>query len=137
MIAAEDHLDILNLYARYAHTLDRGDVAGWCACFTEAGHFEIPARSVSALGQEQLAAFAENYWAGTRANGSEKHVITNILLEPDGDAVSGNAYLCMVVDGSPTAPSRIRTTGRYRDVLVRRDVGWRFAYRMLLLDGPL
>ena len=132
MLTVEDRLEIADLYARYAHTVDGADHDGWCACFTPDGSLAVPVNEILVRGPEALGAFSRAYAA--RSGGLERHLVSNLTVVADGAGARGSCYLAMLVGGSGTAPPRLTTTGTYRDELRRTADGWRFAARVLHVD---
>jgi monoterpene epsilon-lactone hydrolase len=129
-LAVADHIEIQQLYARYSHTIDSGDVKGWADTFTEDGMW----RSDTACyrGSEQLAAFAET---SRNLLGGYRHVQTNMLLSPNAEGVDGSSYLLFLQpDPGRNAPTIINSAV-YRDSIVRTPAGWRFAIRRLVIDA--
>jgi uncharacterized protein (TIGR02246 family) len=124
-ITAEDRWEINDLYARYAFGWDEGDGDAWAAVFTADGIFHRP-EAPPLVGRDALAAFVterKDIQPGIR------HFNTNLVVEVDGDVVRGTAYCFAprIADGQ----LRLRAIGRYHDVLVRLDEGWRFAERRI------
>ncbi len=76
-LTIEDQLDIQQLYARYSHTIDKGDGTGWAACFTPDG--EWVSGHLVLKGMERLAKYARS---SLPFFGIHRHVQTNILIEP-------------------------------------------------------
>lgn len=65
---------------------------------------------------------------------SARHMLSNVLVDGDGDEATVKAYLMMVVsDGDPSAPV-IRSRGRYVDSVRRTPQGWKFVTREFTPD---
>jgi hypothetical protein len=64
-----------------------------------------------------------------------QHLITNVLIELDGDSAVSESYFVVVatVDYDGVPHTRIRA-GRYVDRLDRRDREWRIAHRTVVDD---
>ena len=62
-----------------------------------------------------------------------RHMVTNIVIEGDGEHVKVESYV-VAVTGSATTPSS--TTGFYDDELVKQSGRWRIHRRRLALDVP-
>ena len=129
-----DRLDILDLYGRYAHTIDSGDFDAWSACFQESGRLHIPARRVDARGPGELQAFGMAFRAQT--GGRQRHLFVNIQLTRDGADMRGRCNLVMVIGGSDRPAPTLASTGWYDDLVVRDAGGWLFAERVLHIDSP-
>jgi len=117
--------EVQNLYARYAHALDEGDVAGFLDCFTadagmwpNAGPFQ-PDRG--RFDREALAGFV----AKTGRN-RPRHLMLNVAAEvAEDDAGAAAKALFQLFD---PASGEVRALGRYDDKVVRDADGvWRFA----------
>lgn len=124
-----DTIAIQQLYAAYNHAADRGDGTAFGGCFTPDGRFDMGG-SV-AEGFDAISKFAEQIpvmMPGAR------HIVTNILLQGDGDRATGRAYLMLV--GTKSAPPAIAMTGSYEDRLVRAGNEWRFSERVFTADTP-
>jgi len=130
MLPTEDHLAILNLYARYAHSADRGDLDEFERCWAADGSFEVPTAGRVLQGH---AALREHVRSVAGSAGHLKHVTTDIWLRGAGAEVRGAGYLT-VVAALPGQPPRITTSGLFEDVVVRAEGDWRFRTRVLHLD---
>ena len=60
-----------------------------------------------------------------------KHVITNVIIELDGDRASSRCY-CTVIQGTETFPLQPIAAGRYFDRFEKVDGAWRFAERVFV-----
>ena len=129
-----DHLEVLNLYARYNHSVDSAAFDAWANCFVEDGALEIPSVGAVYRGWDKLREFGAQSvgpW-----NGLRRHITTNIEVSGSGDAARGRAYLLVAVGGSRQAPPLFQMSGRYEDELQRTPGGWRFVTRVLTSDAP-
>ena len=131
-LSVADRLEILDLYARYTHAIDRHGGEAWVDCFTPDGSLEIPYRSQHTTGHDAFMAVADAY--GVRSGGYTRHVTTNIALRSEGDVVAGEAYLLMVRGGWSEALPHIEMTGRYDDEIVQHEGRWVFRRRVLTVD---
>jgi hypothetical protein len=61
-----------------------------------------------------------------------RHVVTNVVVDVDGDTATSASYLQIAVGGRPPNPVM---SGRYADTLRRVDGEWRFVERALTADG--
>src|SRR3989442_581686 len=91
MSELEDREQIRDLYARYALTIDEDDREGWVACFTEDGVFESP-RFGRHPGRDALRKFTALY-KDSQHGAQVRHVITNLVIQIEGDHASGSCYL--------------------------------------------
>ena len=130
-VRAEDRLEVLELYARYAYTFDAGDASAWARCFTPEGVLRT-SRPLEVRGHAALEAFARDWW--TTADATPRHLSWHHVLEADGDEVTGlctAALLQTRQDGVAIA-----FTALYRDRFARTPEGWRIAERVVELDRP-
>lgn len=115
-VAADDHVEILNLLARYCLLLDHDDTEGWLALFTHDATYEVYGRTFT--GHEGLRRMVDGAPGGLHLGGPP--VIE--LVTRDRARTRQNL---LFVD---------RTTGAsrsavYDDELVRTAAGWRIAAR--------
>lgn len=128
-LTSQDHDEIRQLYARYAHTIDTGDAEGWADVFTADGVF-ANARGRAALVEFVNAVYRANQEIGRQS----RHWNNQILIEPTAEGAVGSCYLVLYNTG--VTPPVVRLTGVYRDVLVKTSDGWRFKERVVERDGP-
>ena len=120
MLPTDDILAIHHLYATYNYAIDAGDAEAYCACFTAEGALH---RTGGALrGREQLSNFARDV-----AVRRIRHLVSNVVVEGDGDEAVGRAYVTVVRPDEGTFT--IVTAGTYQDQLQRVDGRWRFVER--------
>jgi uncharacterized protein (TIGR02246 family) len=120
-LTTDDIVEINQLYSTYGHVLDDGDPDSFAACFTADATLGGVGKPIS--GHEAFKKFAGRFMAT-----DVRHVISGVLVEGDGDEAHGRAYLVAYIKGV------IRSTGRYRDRLVRVDGKWLFADRSFTPD---
>jgi 3-phenylpropionate/cinnamic acid dioxygenase small subunit len=128
-LTADDRAQINDLYVRYAHHFDAADAARWAALYTADGRFSPPG-GVDVVGTEALREFVE-----ARASDAPgmRHLIANVLIEPDGDGVRGCAYF-FCIRLSDDGRFRLRNVGRYEDQLAREGGAWKFATRRVITE---
>jgi hypothetical protein len=122
-LSAQDYVEIQQLYARYNHIIDSGDIEGYVALYTPDGAFN------NNRGQEALRTFMKNRNGGTR-----RHWNTNLVITPTPEGAKGAVYLMFVDVGMK--PPAITSAGRYEDSLVKTAQGWRFKQRRTFPDPP-
>jgi uncharacterized protein (TIGR02246 family) len=119
----EDRLAIRDLYDTYADCANRGDQAGFLACFTEDGFWQTHYFAES--GKDAIRAQHD----ALMANVSQTTFFTQIgMIEVSGDSALARA-ICMERLMMKTGGSH-RLTGRYDDELVRQDGQWLFKRRV-------
>jgi hypothetical protein len=146
-LSLQDRFELLDLYTLSTRLISDGDAEGWAGLFTTDGTFDIPAIEqfgappLSVVGHRALTEYIGSVIEGVfdeqmgLPKGSRKrYLVSNVLLEPDGDGARGSAYLVMLLVGQPDGP-RLLGTGVYRDRFVKTREGWRIAERVLEPDG--
>jgi uncharacterized protein (TIGR02246 family) len=131
-LTVADHVEIQGLHARYAHSFDGADAEAWAALFTPDGRF-VPPGLEPVVGTEELRAFIA---ARSQDAPGMRHVIANVVAEPDGDQARGSAYFLVFRLGGD-GQFRLRNFGRYEDRYERVDGGWRIASRDIVGELPL
>ena len=130
-VSIEDRLAINDLFVRYTCALDAGEVETLVDCFTEDGALVSPAVGRHA-GRAAIRAFAERF-AQFRRNGAQlRHVISNLIVQVDGDRGHATCYLTVFLtrDGK----SRLLAPGLYDCELRKVEGGWRFQNRVVRHD---
>ena len=129
----EDRLAISDLFVRYTTALDRGDVETIVDCFTPDGALDSPAVGRH-TGHAAIRAFAERF-ARFHERGSQlRHVISNLMVEIDGDHARATCYLLNVL--TRNGKSELLAPGRYECELVK-SAGTRFQRRVVILDHDI
>ena len=123
-LSADDYIEIQQLYAKYAHTLDLGDAQGWADTFAPDGVFG------ESQGHDQLKAFAEGFMASFE--GAARHWNTQVVITPTAEGAHGSCYLLLV--DPRTQPYTIMAAGIYQDTVVKTSAGWRFQERVFNPD---
>lgn len=123
---------ITNLLYRYAECIDTGDLAGAAALFEHARIRIGDDTTIDAGGLLEIwKSLIVRYPDGTPRT---KHVVTNPIIEVDGDAgtASCRSYYTVLQQTDGFALQTI-VTGRYHDRFERVDGRWRYSYRDLTL----
>ncbi len=120
MVDPKDHVEIVQLLARYTHIVDAAAWDGLGEIFTEDGTMTVTGIHDTHRG---LAALRELY--GVKMNHPLAHHSTSVVVEAcDGDTASVvSKWVTVRIDGQTG-------TGVYRDELVRTPGGWRIAARV-------
>ena len=124
-------LEITEVLHRYARAMDRMDAELALSCWHPGGTDDhAPLYSGSAEG------FVEWLWPVHAAMVMTRHVISNILIEVDGDRAGTESYwtvtLRMTAEGG--ALHDIIGQGRYVDHFQRRNGVWAIVHRQSLHD---
>jgi ketosteroid isomerase-like protein len=135
MISAQDNADIHNLYALYNLSSDAGDAETYAGCFTEDGALEVQPRGLIVRGRSALVDYKNADKAG-RGKLYRRHWNASLhLARIDATTVAGRAYYAGY-NGEPGKLPSMTSCGVYEDRLTQgADGGWRFAHRLLLIDG--
>jgi hypothetical protein len=100
----DDYLEIQQLYATYAHTIDSGEDQGraWANTFTPDGVF-IANGQTNGTNRAELAAFIKAVHDDPTYH--NRHWMANLRLTPTAEGVTGSVYV-LVLRGSSgsTAP---------------------------------
>lgn len=133
-VPAQVRAEVENLYARYNHCSDAGDADGYADCFTPEGVLAIEPLGLRVAGRAALADY-KRADVGRRGTRYRRHWNSGLWLEaqPDGTLV-GRCYL-LAYGGEPGELPRPADAGVYEDTLAHGPDGWRFARRLLRLDG--
>lgn len=120
-ITSDDRVAIAELFARYCHSVDHGDTAGWTALFTPDGVFEV-AGAIRLEGQAQVAAMPGV--VTEHGGGKWRHQITNIIVAPgpDENVAQVSAYGLVTDWGNGGKPASFTD---YTITLQRDAGGWR------------
>ncbi len=128
-LSAEDRLDIMDLIARYAHTLDAGDLDGYVDNFAPDGVlFE------QHTGREQIRAYVASLMregrAGPLPNGdvAYRHFVGSPVIDGAGERATVHSYLLWINMG---ADPPVSSAGQYVDEVVKLDGRWYFQSRVL------
>ncbi len=128
----EDLIEIQQLFVDYGHFLDRGDFAAYAALFAEDGEF-LMGPVGRAKGRDEIEAMmARTFGSGV---GSLVHLITNPVINLDGERATADVMWTVVVRGTDGQPV-LSMIGRHQDDLVREDGHWRFQRRRGLIEIP-
>src|SRR5580700_4324076 len=131
----ESEQAIRETMVRYAQTLDYGDSAGWAACYTADGVFDVRRRGEPLFRHQGVLALAEFADGHTSAPAVyHKHMLglTSITLSDDGRAATASTYFMMVHE-SADGP-HVLVFGRYLDAFARSDAGWQLSERIVDME---
>jgi hypothetical protein len=128
-LTPQDYIEIQQLYAGYAHALDKGE--GFAATFVADGEFTggRPAGQAAAVrtplkGTEGLTKMG--------SGGGSRHFTANLVITPTPEGASGSCYLLLF--NARNIPATITETAIYDDTLVKTPQGWRFKKRVVWRD---
>lgn len=118
-----DHDQIRQTFAKFCQALDERRFEDWAATFSEDGSFGDKKGRAAVLAMILEGELAKDPGL------SRKHVITNAVIEVDGDTAVSQSDL-LLYDRHGDGPWTL-TVGRYEDRLVRQGDHWLFAHRDL------
>jgi hypothetical protein len=137
-LTVADRLDIQELLARYAWSLDTGDEDTFVACFAREGElvwdvFDTPGHW---RGHPALRRFIA-YFRGRPETAGRQHHVSNIVLSAAPGGARAQAYV-LVALRSGDGPHRLNVMGYYDDELRREDGHWRLSRRVIRdWSGPV
>jgi SnoaL-like protein len=126
-LSLQDRVDIAELYARYAWSLDTRDVTGFAELFAPDGAIEMP--DVGRFeGRSEVLRYGRLLTDDPTYPGRQ-HWIGQSLLEGDTERCRVRSY-GMVTGRSKDGTSALRSLGYYSDQLVKLDGRWMFGERV-------
>lgn len=130
VLSAEDRLDITDLIARHAWSVDTGDVEGWVDTFAPTGIFDLPGGRRHE-GQEQLRRYMQQAVKDRPFPGQQHHA-SQIVIEGTGARCSVRSYL-IATQRLSTGAAVVYALGSYTDSCVKLDGRWVFEKRIFRL----
>ncbi len=137
-LTLEDRFAIQDLLARYAWSLDTGDVDGLISCFTSDARMveEVFEDPDTWEGHEGIRRLAEHYRNSKGFPGRQHHT-TQLQIEGDTELCSARSF-AFVTECHDEPPYLLRFTGYYLDKLVKVAGQWLFSERIIRLwDGEI
>jgi hypothetical protein len=130
-LSPADRIEIHEVMARYAWSLDTGDEAGFVECFCRDGElvwdvFETPGIW---RGEAALRRFIGYFRARPESAGRQHHV-SNLIVTPSASGASARAYVLVALQVA-AGPHRLHVMGHYEDELRREDGRWRLARKVI------
>jgi len=128
-LSADDRLDIMDLIARYAHTLDSGDLDGYVNNFAPDGVLFENHKGRQQI-RDYVAMLMREGRAGPLPNGevAYRHFAGQSTIDGAGDHATVHSYLLWVNMGSEPPVS---AAAEYVDECVKLDGRWYFQSRVL------
>jgi ketosteroid isomerase-like protein len=127
-LTTRDRIEIIELYARYAHATDGQDAVARADLFLDDGVFDPSGPTLR--GRAEILAAPRPPNAGDLRHWAGMHVV-----EGDGETVRVTSYLAVLDTGASTGQRpHISVTGTYYDTMKKVDGRWRFAYRNFVRD---
>jgi hypothetical protein len=130
-LTAADRIEIHEVLARYAWSLDTGDEDGFISCFTPDAELAWEAFQEPGTwrGHEALRRFIAWFRAQPQSAGRQHHV-SNIIVEPVPQGARARSYV-LVALAVGDGPHRLHVMGYYEDELVRDGGTWRLSRRVI------
>jgi hypothetical protein len=128
-LSADDRLDIMDLIARYAYTLDSGDLDGYVRNFAPNGVLFEQHHGQDQI-REYVAMLMRQGRAGPLPSGdvAYRHFVGAPVIDGDGSNATVHSYLLWVNMGSDPPVS---SAAEYTDEVVKLDGRWVFQSRSL------
>jgi hypothetical protein len=118
-----DRLEIHELTARYAWSLDTGDADAFVNCFCRDGELVWDAFI--------------GYFVERPESAGRQHHVSNLIVTPTAAGATAKCYVAVTLRADP-GPHLLHVMGYYEDVLRREDGHWRFATRHIRdWSGPV
>ena len=134
-VVFEDWHAIHNLLMLYAERIDAADFAGAAALFAH-GTYTLRRGDKTLMtlagATEAEAGFARATRRHPDGTLRTKHVITNAIIEFQGDAAATARCYCTVFQGTDDFPLQPIAAGRYHDRFEKVGGAWRFAERVFV-----
>jgi hypothetical protein len=133
-LAADDYVEIQNLYSYYNLCSDAGDAEGYASCFSEQGVLRFDAANVRLEGRARLREF-KLADAGRRGGRYRRHWNGSLHLQVQTDgSVRGRCYLHGYNGDTGNLPE-LADAGSYVDRIVKVAGEWKFAERVITMDA--
>ena len=129
-LTADDYIEIQQLYANYAHALDKGEGEAFASTFVLDGEF-IGGRGPG-RGNEVRIPIKGDGLLKMGSNGGSRHFNANLVITPTPEGAKGSVYLLLF--NARTTPATIVETAIYDDTLVKTPQGWKFKKRIVWRD---
>lgn len=119
--------DIRRTLATYNHAGDSDDAEAYAGTFTENAIFENPGY-FHHVGRAQILEWKKSHQVFTTAR-FRMHNLSSVLIDLTGsDSADVRSYWIAITNVGPDH------AGKYIDKLVRTDVGWKIANRLVEMD---
>ena len=123
-LSIDDRVMIADLIARYARTLDSGDLEGYVNNFAADGVL-----FGAHTGHDAIRAYVRTVIDRRAADPNRtRHFVGAPTVDGDGERATVHSYLLWIKEG---ADSPISEAAEYSDVVVKRDGRWVFQSRTL------
>jgi hypothetical protein len=134
-LTASDYVEIQQLYATYAQSLDLGDAEGLAGVFTDDGELigsrgagQTNAPISSFKGRAALLEMERSH-----GNFGSRHFTSNLVLRPAADGVRATCYMTDIIVRN--VPAKVAFTGVFDGTVVKTSGGWKFRKLTWWRDG--
>jgi len=134
MMNVEDYLQIKNLVYRYAYLLDTGRWLELGELFAHADLYIAGELAVHNNAAEVALLWQRHVRLYTTKTPRTHHIITNLMIEAEGDHVARSHSYVLVVQQTGKLPLQPIITGDYLDRFVKMNGDWRFSERRIEND---
>ena len=142
-MSIEDELAIHGVIARYSHTYDGFDAAGFALLFVEDGVFEVFVVGTADAVVRLQSRAAIHAWAETRLEArrgvltSRHHQSGTVFDALTTESAETRTMVLLTHQRTGESAPRLTLTGVYHDRWLKTAAGWRLARRIAHVDGPL
>jgi 3-phenylpropionate/cinnamic acid dioxygenase small subunit len=126
MTERSDHDLITDVLVRYATGIDTRNWSLFRTCFTTDVHADYGAGVGEWNDSDDITEYMKAMHHDMR---DTKHMLSNFVIDVDGDSASASTYVHAVLAVSDDPPVWYEVIGRYVDRLVRTDNEWRISER--------
>ncbi len=130
-LTADDYIEIQQLYANYAHALDKGEGERFASTFVLDGEF-TGGRGPGRGGEVRNPIKGEDALLKMGSRGGLRHFNANLVITPVPGGAKGSVYLLLF--NVRNIPATIVETAIYEDTLVKTAHGWKFKKRVVWRD---
>jgi hypothetical protein len=130
-LTADDYIEIQQLYANYAHALDKGEGERFASTFVLDGEF-TGGRGPGRGGEVRNPIKGEDALLKMGSRGGLRHFNANLAITPMPGGAKGSVYLLLF--NVRNIPATIVETAIYEDMLVKTAHGWKFKKRVVWRD---
>ena len=121
--------EVEQVVRRVARCADRSDIAALVEHFSEDAVLDVGGRITE--GRDAIFEFFGGPTAAPSDTERSKHVVTNTIVDADGDALVATTYFQVLRSWGPA------NWGRYVDRLTESGGRWKIVHRTVLVDGNL
>jgi SnoaL-like domain len=130
-VTADDYIEIQQLYANYAHALDKGEGERFASTFVLDGEF-TGGRGPGRASEVRNPIKGEDALLKMGNRGGLRHFNANLVITPTPEGAKGSVYLLLF--NVRNIPATIVETAIYEDTLVKTPQGWKFKKRVVWRD---